>query len=331
MEKKKKIMIVGSGVVGRATGKGLIKEGFDVLFVDTEFEVVDSLNKDGLSAYFPYELDNIYADISLFSLPTPSRQDGSVDLTYMTTAITNHAVWMKINNINNNNNFKDKYHTVVIRSTVPPGTTEEIFIPILEKFSGLRVGKDFGLCMQPEFLRAISSEEDYLKPWLIVIGEYNKRSGDVLEEIFKDFSAPLIRTNINLAEYMKYVHNCFNALKISFSNEIWLLGQRLGIDANKALEMAAQSAEGYWNPNYGIVGGMPYGGACLPKDTRGLLSYAKEKGFDMKLLEAAISVNSQMEQLAREGIAKAPAIIKPPKGIPVVLKMPPTVRSKRIT
>ena len=328
---QKKIMVVGSGVVGKATGKGLIKKGFDVLFVDTDPETVDSLKRTGFSAYFPYELDNIYADISMFSLPTPSKHDGSVDLTYMTTAITNHAVWMKINNINNSNNFKDKYHTVVIRSTVPPGTTEEILIPILERFSGLRVGKDFGLCMQPEFLRAVSSEEDYLKPWLTVIGEYNKQSGDIVEEIYKDFAAPLIRTNINLAEYMKYVHNCFNALKISFSNEIWLLGQRLGIDANKALEMAAKSAEGYWNPNYGIFGGMPYGGACLPKDTRGLLSYANEKGFDMKLLEAAIMVNSQMEQLTKEGISKAPAVIKPPKGLPVVLKMPAKVRAEKIS
>jgi UDPglucose 6-dehydrogenase len=96
---------------------------------------------------------------------------------------------------------------------------------------------------------------------------------------------------------MKYVHNCFNAAKISFSNEMWLLGRKLGIDANLALQLASSSAEGYWNPKYGVVGGAPYGGACLPKDVKSFLTFAKSINIEMPLLSAVMSVNENIESL----------------------------------
>ena len=300
-----KIMIVGSGVVGQATGKGLIKKGHEVVFVDISVETVRRLSQEGFEARLPDELGDIAAEISMFCVSTPPKGDGSVNLDYITTAIANHGEWLK----RKKREREDAWHLVVIRSTVPPGTTRKVLLPLLEKYSGLMASKDFGVCMQPEFLRAKSSEEDFLHPWVMVIGEYDQCSGDTLERIYTDFGNKIFRVELETAEFVKYVHNCFNATKISFSNEIWLLGRKLGLDANLALEIAVHTAEGHWNPAYGTVGGQPYGGSCLPKDTKGLEAFAKENGISMPLLSAVISVNSEMEELAKQGVIPLATIV----------------------
>ena len=287
-----KIMIVGSGVVGQATGKGLIKKGHEVVFVDISVETVRRLSQEGFEARLPDELGDIAAEISMFCVSTPPKGDGSVNLDYITTAIANHGEWLKRKK--REREREDAWHLVVIRSTVPPGTTRKILLPALEKSSGLTAGKDFGLCMQPEFLRAKSSEEDFLHPWVTVIGEYDQCSGDTLERIYTDFGSKIFRVDLDTAELVKYVHNCFNATKISFTNEIWEVSKKLGIDGNLVMEIVAQSAEGMWNPKYGIKGGYPYGGNCLPKDTRGLKAFAQEIGIDMPLLEATIEINNRL-------------------------------------
>jgi len=293
-------MIVGSGVVGQATGKGLISKGHEVVFVDTNLEIIWMLSQEGLEARLPNELDDVCADISMFCVSTPPRDDGSVNLDYIIAAIANHGKWLK---------YQGDWHLVVVRSTVPPGTTRGVLLPLLEKISGMVAGRDFGLCMQPEFLRAKSSEEDFLHPWVTVIGQLDARSGDVLADIYADFGSTVFRVDLEEAELAKYIHNTFNATKISFANEIWLLGRALGINTKLALEVASHSAEGYWNPQYGTIGGQPYGGSCLPKDTEGLKAFAEEKGIIMPLLSAVISVNSQMEELAKQGIVPAATII----------------------
>ncbi len=150
---------------------------------------------------------------------------------------------------------------------------------LIEENCFKKAGRDFGICMQPEFLRAKSSESDYANPWATIIGEYDRKSGDVLQELYDGWSGYIERTSLETAEFMKYVHNCYNAVKISFANEVWMLGKKLVIDGNKALEMASRTAEGYWNPKYGTVGGHAYGGMCLPKDTRGFISFCREKMF----------------------------------------------------
>jgi UDPglucose 6-dehydrogenase len=286
-----KLMIVGAGVVGQATGKGLIKKGHNIVFVDKDNTVITSLKKQGYNAFFPDEIPKIKADISMICVPTPTKEDGRTDLSYITSAVINHAKWMEINRGNSN------YHVVVIRSTVPPTTTQEILLPLLETQSGMKAGKDFGLCMQPEFLRNAFSEQDFTNPRIIVLGEFDKRSGDILENIYQEFSSQIVRVDINTAEFMKYVHNCFNATKISFSNEMWRLGQKLGIDANLALQLASSSAEGYWNPKYGIRGGVPYRGACLPKDVKSFLTFAMNINVDMPLLSAVLRINENIDSL----------------------------------
>jgi len=288
-----KIMIVGSGVVGQATGKGLISKGHEVVFVDTNLEIIWMLSQEGLEARLPNELDDVCADISMFCVSTPSREDGSVNLDNITAAITNHGKWLK---------YQKGWHLVVIRSTVPPGTTRGVLLPLLEKISGMVAGRDFGLCVQPEFLRAKSSEEDFLRPWATVIGEYDQRSGDTLKRIYTDFGSQIFRVSLEIAEFVKYAHNCANAAKISFFNQMWLLARELGIDGNLALKIVVNTAESFWNPSYGTVGGQPFGGDCLPKDIKGLLTLAEKIGIEMPLLSAVISVNSQMEELAKQGV-----------------------------
>jgi UDPglucose 6-dehydrogenase len=288
-----KLMIVGAGVVGQATGKGLIKKGHNLVFVDKDNNVIRSLEKEGYNALFPHEIPKISADISMICVPTPTKEDGMTDLSYITSALMNHAKWMETNKSNTG------YHVVVIRSTVPPTTTQEVLLPLLETYSGMKAGKDFGLCMQPEFLRNASAEQDFANPRIIVIGEFDKRSGDILENIYQEFSSQIVRTDIKTAEFMKYVHNCFNAAKISFSNEMWGLGQKLGVDANLALQLASSSAEGYWNPKYGVRGGAPYGGACLPKDVKSFLTFAMNINVDMPLLSAVLRVNDNINSIKK--------------------------------
>jgi UDPglucose 6-dehydrogenase len=310
----RKIMIIGSGVVGQASGKGLIKKGHCVTFVDSNKLVVKKLKEEGFMAYLSNELDEegisgtsvADADTSMISVPTPSnRHDGSADLSYISSAIIQLGNWLKNkrkkNKGNNNSNSSNFYHLVVIRSTVPIGTCRNMVLPLLQRASQMGVGIDFGLCMQPEFMRTLSGEYDFLNPHATVIGQFDKRSGDELERIYCDFGAPLFRVKLEEAEFMKYIHNCFNATKISFANEMWQLGQKLGIDANLALQLAVMSAEGFWNPNYGTVGGLPYGGPCLPKDVKAFLAFAREFGVNMPLVSAVDSINSHMEKLAEKG------------------------------
>jgi UDPglucose 6-dehydrogenase len=285
-----KVFVIGSGVVGKATGKGLAEKGHQVIFVDINPETISALIAEGYDARNPSQLEQEKADIAMFCVSTPSRLNGEVELDYIHDAITQHAAWLS---------RQKNYHLVVVRSTVPPGTTRGMFLPILES-SGKKVGKDFGLCMQPEFLRAISALEDFRNPWMTLIGEYDKCSGDILEELYQDFGGKIWRVSIETAEMEKYAHNLYNAAKISFTNEIYKVCQQLGLNGNEIMEMVSQSAEGMWNPSYGIKGGYPYNGVCLPKDSSGFLAFAKSKGIDMPLLEAVIEVNKQLELEARK-------------------------------
>ena len=204
---------------------------------------------------------------------------GGQDISYIKSAIINHGKWL--GDRKKKRKGKDfgpsnaRYHVAVIRSTVLPSTTRNVLLPLLESHSGMKVGSDFGLCVQPEFLRTASSEQDSLSPRATIIGEFDKDSGDTLERLYTNFGKTnkIFRTDIETAEFAKYVHNSFNATKISFANEMALIGQNLGLDSNAILRMVAVTAEGIWNPYYGITGGRPYDGRCLPKDIKTFLSF----------------------------------------------------------
>ena len=151
--------------------------------------------------------------------------------------------------------------------------------------------------MNPEYLREVSAYEDILNPWMTLIGEYDKKSGDMLESVYKGrFSAPLFRCKLKEAEMQKYVHNLFNAAKITYFNEMRQIAKRIGADADKVFKYTALSCEGMWNPNYGIKNRGPFDGSCLPKDTQAFLHWAQARGFDTSLLKTVINVNNKIIQ-----------------------------------
>jgi len=279
-----KLAIIGSGIVGQATGKGFIAKGHGVVFCDINPETLARLENQGYKVCPPNLLEE-EKGVKAFFLPvsTPTV-DGKIQLDFLKSAVANlgEGALKKTND----------YCIVVVRSTVPPNTIEGSLIPLLERYSGKKAGKDFGVCMNPEYLREDSNEEDFKNPWIIVIGELDAKSGETLEEIYGSHNCPIVHISIKEAETQKYVHNLFNACKISFFNEMRMVCEAVNVDANKVFELVAKSAEGSWNQKYGIRNLGPYGGSCLPKDTTAFLAWAKDElEKSLPLLKAVIKVN----------------------------------------
>lgn len=285
-----KILIIGSGVVGQTTGIGFIQKKHEVIFHDInkrtlqdlasrDYEVINDLSK----------LDSNPPPIfSMICVPTPSI-DGKMDRRNLEMAIRDVGKFLR--------KIK-RYHVVVVRSTVIPSTTRTQIIPLLEKYSRKKVGKDFGVCMNPEFLRQVTALEDFLHPWRVVIGEYDKRSGDILECLYAKFNAQIFRTDLDTAEMIKYVANTFLATKISFFNEIYLICEKLGLDAHFIAKVVALDPRiGY----YGIFGGRPFEGGCLPKDLEALISFMKDRKIEVPLLNVVQSINRMMRRRNTRG------------------------------
>jgi len=192
-------------------------------------------------------------------------------------------------------------HVVVVRSTLPPGTTESLIVPILAEHSGLEPGADFFVAYSPEFLREVSADEDFLSPWLTVGGAADHATGRTVAALYEGRvpSDSIVHADVATAEMIKYASNIFNATKISFANEIWQVSRSLGLDADVVMGAVCRSAEGMWNPVYGTRGGSPYGGACLPKDTLAFHAFARGLGLSMELLGSVISVNERLAELVR--------------------------------
>ncbi|MFZ2187991.1 MAG: nucleotide sugar dehydrogenase [Candidatus Moraniibacteriota bacterium] len=283
---KKKIAAIGSGFVGKAAGKGFLATGHDVTFVDINTILIEALNKDGLTACNIGSDCSHDRDIYIVSVLTPTIND-HLDFRFIDSALASLGQVLK---------DSTNWPIIVIRSTVPPGTVETRFVPIIEKYSGKKVEKDFGIAMNPEFLREISAEEDFMHPWIIVIGSNNAKVAQVLDELYQPFGAPIVHMSIKEAEMMKYVHNIYNATKISFFNEMRLVAESIGVDADKIFRTVVDSAEASWNKQYGIRNFGPFDGSCLPKDTLAFLNWSSEKAKKkMRLLHAVIQVNEHLK------------------------------------
>ncbi|MDP9006869.1 MAG: NAD-binding protein [Actinomycetota bacterium] len=288
------VVIVGSGVVGTATGKGLASAGHHVTFIDINPERLAALRAEGYDANEHIELGDEPSFVFLV-LPTPSSETG-YDLSALTAGVS--AVGDALGR-------SSGFHTVVLRSTTPPGTCDNVIRPLLEATSGKSEGEGFALASNPEFLRAATALEDFLAPAMTVIGSRSTLTVQRLVELFRPFGGP-VRTfaTTTEAELVKCAHNLFNAAKISFWNELWLVAEHLGFNGDEVAATVAISSEGSTNPQYGIRGGAPYGGACLPKDTVGFLGFAREIGVDMPLLSAVIEVNRTMAHRVRVELAE---------------------------
>jgi UDPglucose 6-dehydrogenase len=303
--RKPHISVIGIGYVGLCTAVGFASRGYDVIASTHDAEKAGKINK-GIPPFHEPNLQKMLkhaiqkerlkclinqtekavleTNLTFNAVGTPSRPDGSIDLQFIETSSYDMGKALS---------KKRTYHVVVIKSTVVPGTTQNLVKPILEKESKKECGLDFGLCMNPEFLRQGSAFEDTINPDRIVIGEHDKKSGDSLENLYKDFygqnTPPTIRTTLSTAELIKYASNSMLATKISFINMIANLCERIP-DADVKTVGTAMGLDKRIGPLF-LNAGLGYGGSCFPKDVKALIAYSKNIGYNPQLLEAVENVN----------------------------------------
>ena len=298
-----KISIFGLGYVGAVSVGCLAKEGHQVLGVDTNQTKVDLINS-GQSPIIEEDIGEIIqeyvargavsatsdvtqavldSEISLICVGTPSQINGSLDLSYVRRVCEQIGAVLKT---------KSEYHVVVARSTMLPGSMMGIVIPTLEQCSGKKAGVDFGVCNNPEFLREGTAVYDYFNPPKTVIGETDKKGGDILASLYNKMNAPLIRTTVEVAEMVKYSDNVWHALKVSFANEIGNICKELKIDSHKVMDIFCQDTKLNLSPYY-LKSGFAFGGSCLPKDVRALVYKGKSLDLELPVLESILPSNRQ--------------------------------------
>lgn len=306
-----KISVLGLGYVGCVSGACLADLGHQVIGVDPNSIKVEMINNGRtpvIEKGFQEFLENVVkdknffattdlemaiaeTDIAMVCVGTPSRGNGSIDLKFVKKVSEHIGEALK---------RKNDYFVVGIRSTVFPGTVEEVVIPIIQEHSGKIVGRDFGICMIPEFLREGSSVHDFYYPPKTVIGEYDQKTGDIIVELFRKIEAPLVRTQIRVAEMVKYADNCFHALKVSFANEIGNICKELGFDSHKVMDIFCMDNKLNLSPYY-LKPGFAFGGSCLPKDLRALNYESKMHDIDVPVLNAILESNqNQIRKVVRK-------------------------------
>jgi GDP-mannose 6-dehydrogenase len=221
------------------------------------------------------------ADLSLVCVGTPSNENGSLCLDFVSRAAAQ---------IGESLAGGKAYHVVCVRSTVLPGTIEGVVIPVLEKQSGLRAGRNFGVCMNPEFLREGTSIRDYYEPPFTIVGELDPASGDVVASLYSSLPAPVVRTRLRNAEMVKYACNAFHALKITFANEIGNLCKRMGLDGREVMNIFCRDDRLNISPVY-LQPGFAFGGSCLPKDVRAILHRAGEVDLELPVMRSVLPSN----------------------------------------
>jgi len=309
-----KISIIGAGYVGLISAVCFAKLGNKVTLIDIDEEKLDTV-RNGVSPIYEEGLGELLgqvqlevstdyqkileSDVIFMCLGTPSDESGII-LEYITEATKKIASVLKT---------RRGYCVVTVKSTVVPGTTEELVIPILET-SGKKVGKDFGVCMCPEFLSEGKAIRDFMNPARVIIGEYDRKSGDMLCRLYRNFNAPIMRTSLKTAEMIKLASNAFLATKISFINEVGNICKQLDIDTYEVAKgMGFDDRIGSKFLNAGVG----FGGSCLPKDLRMLITKAKELGYQPTILEEVLNSNDaqalKMVELLKKHIQPKDAII----------------------
>jgi len=293
------ISVIGTGYVGLVTGVCFAKFKNKVICVDIDKDKIDKINngippiyeeglkellienKGSIEATNDIKSAIINSEITFICVGTPSKKTGEIDLTYVLEVAKTIAEIIK---------EKDGWQLVVVKSTVLPGTTKDTILPIIEKYSQKKAGIDFGLAMNPEFLREGIAVYDFLNPDRIVIGTYDKKSNELLKKLYKDFSCPIVETTLSAAEMIKYASNCLLATKISFINEIGNFCKKLEIDTYDVAEgMGLDKRIG----RAFLDSGIGWGGSCFPKDLDALSAWAKEKNYDSKIIDSVIYVNDR--------------------------------------
>jgi UDPglucose 6-dehydrogenase len=302
---KLKISIIGSGYVGLCTAVGFASRGYEVTAMDVDAAKINKINQ-GVPPFHEPGLQEKLTDcikagnlrglanqsekgilesnLTFVSVGTPSKSDGTIDLKFIEASA--HDIGKALRK-------KSSYHVVVVKSTVVPGTTQNVVLPIVEQESGKKCGVGFGMCMNPEFLRQGSAFEDTVNADRVVIGAFDNKSGDTLEALYKGFYSahmpPIIRTTLSNAELIKYASNSMLAAKISFINTIANICEHIP-GADVKVVATAMGLDRRIGPLF-LDAGLGYGGSCFPKDIKALIACSKNLGYDPELLDSVEQVN----------------------------------------
>lgn len=304
-----RILVWGLGYVGTVSAACLARLGHEVIGIDPNFTKVEAINRGDSAIKEPglHELIKqavssgtlrattngedfiVQAEISLICVGTPSSADGSPQLGYV-EAVT-HDIGRVLKEISH-------YHVVCLRSTVFPGTSRNLLARILEEDSGKKAGDDFGLAMNPEFLRESCAVNDFNTPPYTIVGELNQRSGEVVDQLYQGIDAPIKHVSLEEAELLKITNNVFHALKVGFANEIGRVCDSLGVDSHQLMKLVCSDTKLNISPAY-LMPGFAFGGSCLPKDLRSLTYNARRLGVEVPILESILPSNSMQMNLAR--------------------------------
>ncbi len=298
-----RISVFGLGYVGTVSAGCLAQDGHEIIGVDPVKTKADLINE-GRTPIVEAEIGEIIlaarqagrlratsdpikaireTELSFICVGTPSQPNGNLDLRYIRRICEQIGEALKT---------KTTRHVVVIRSTILPGTMRKIVIPTLEDFSHKKAGIDFGICNNPEFLREGTAVRDFRRPPKTVIGEMESSSGDKLAEIYAKLDAPLIRTDLETAEMVKYVDNCWHAVKIGFANEIGALCKSIGIDAHQVMAIFCRDEKLNISRAY-LQPGFAFGGSCLPNDLRALSYQAKLQDMELPIITSVLPSNER--------------------------------------
>ncbi len=307
-----RVSVFGLGYVGSVTAANFAADGHEVVGVDVHAEKVLAINE-GRSPIVEPGLGELLeqgatakrlrattsteeavrdTDLSLVCVGTPSRKNGSLDLSYLVRVA--EQIGDAIKN-------KPDYHVVVVRSTVLPGTTHGHVIPALEAHSGKKYGEGFGVSVNPEFLREGTALKDFRHPPLTLVGHNHAADAAPTKALYEHIEAPLYSTSIRVAEMMKYTSNTWHAVKVVFANEIGNLCKRVGIDSHDVMDIFCKDDKLNMSPYY-LKPGFAFGGSCLPKDVRALQYRAKEVDLDMPMINAVLNSNRLQVQHAIDQI-----------------------------
>jgi GDP-mannose 6-dehydrogenase len=307
------ISVFGLGYVGAVSAACLSDGGHTVIGVDPQVAKVDAINA-GRSPVVERDLDRLTqagraagrlsattdaaaavraSDLALVCVGTPSQANGDLDMTFLERVCNDIGTALR---------GDDRYFVVVIRSTLLPGTTRSLIIPVLERASGRQVGRDLGVCVNPEFLREGSAVADFFDPPKVIIGASDDRACELARQVAEQEPAPVVETDIEIAETTKYVDNAWHALKVAFANEVGTFAKHHDVDAHRVMDIFCLDDKLNLSAKY-LKPGPAFGGSCLPKDVRALTYRARRLDLDLPLLGAILPSNQQHLERAYDLIA----------------------------
>jgi GDP-mannose 6-dehydrogenase len=307
-----KVSVFGLGYVGSVSAASFAADGHQVVGVDVSADKVAAINA-GRSPIVEPGLEALLArhaadggvrattsaadavrdtEVSLLCVGTPSRRNGSLDLTYLERVSEEIGAALR---------DKASYHVVVVRSTVLPGTTHQTVIPILERTSGKKYGEGFGVSVNPEFLREGTALKDFRKPPMTLVGHNHAADASGTIAFYQSIDAPLISTSIRVAEMIKYASNTWHALKVVFANEIGNLCKKLEVDSHEVMDVFCRDEKLNLSAYY-LKPGFAFGGSCLPKDVRALQYRAKELDVELPVISQILPSNRQQIQNALDHV-----------------------------